>query len=125
MNGDIEVCGLGLGKSVDSWDVVGDGQVLESSTGVASGVQITDIWTSTIGVDLVNSDLNSRAGSHLSDSLGGKLVLGVLADIDVSRKFSTSALIDNVGVDLSLSDDGGILLTWADASAVSGQSLVH
>lgn len=51
---DVEVLELGLRETVDTWDVVGDSQVgLPSSQRVSGLVHITDIWASTIGIDLI------------------------------------------------------------------------
>jgi hypothetical protein len=59
---DIEVLGLGLRETVNTRDVVGDGQVLRDDTSIASLIKIAHIWTSSISIDLefVRQILDSR-----------------------------------------------------------------
>lgn len=63
-NVDSKVLGLGLRETIDTRNVVGDGQVLGNNTGVSSGVNITDVWTSSIGVDLMDGDGHNGTGLY-------------------------------------------------------------
>ena len=55
-NSDVELLGAGLGETVDTRDIVEDGQVLGDDTVVAGLDQVAGVGTSTIGVDLVDGD---------------------------------------------------------------------
>ena len=61
----------------------------------------------------------------MSDSLRRESVLRVLSDINVSRELGPSTFVYNIGGDLSISDDRGILLAGADRCAVSCQVLLN
>lgn len=76
------------------------------------------VWAGTISVDLVDRDGHLSTGRDLGNSIGGKGVLGVLSNVDVSAKLGTSTLVYDVRGDLGITDDGGILLAGADARAV-------
>lgn len=73
----------------------------------------------------MNGNLKLRAGLDLSDGLRRESVLRVLSDIDVSGKLGPSTFVYNIGSDLSISDDRGILLAGADGCAVSCQVLLN
>lgn len=72
----------------------------------------------TISVDLVDGDSHLSTGRDLGDSIGSEGVLGVLSNVDVSAKLSTSTLVGDVRGDLGITDDGGVLLARADGCAV-------
>lgn len=59
------------------------------------------------------------ASLHFGDSTCCQRILGVLAHIDVAGQLSTTALVNDVGTDLSISNDSGIQLARADSCAVS------
>lgn len=81
--------------------------------------------SSSIGVDLMHGDRYGPARLHLSDLLGRQGVLRVLANVDVTLQLGSSALIDDVCCDLRVTDQGSILLAWADGSAVPWERLDH
>lgn len=120
-NGHVEVLGLGLGETVGTGDVVGDGErgLASSTEGVTGRVHVAGIRTSAVGVDLVDSHCHGGASLDLCDGPCGQSVLGVLADIDVAANFCPSTLVGHVGVDLGVTDQRRILLARADAGAVS------
>lgn len=118
---DVEVLGLGLREAVHARNVVGDfqGGLTGGTQGVSGRVHVASKGTSAIGVDLVNRDGEFAAGLDLCDLAGGQGVLGVLADVDVAGQLRSSALVNDVGGNLGVSDQRGILLARADARAVS------
>lgn len=123
-DGHVEVCLLVLGKTVGTGDVVGHGQVLDVGVGVAGHVDVANIWSGSVGVDLMHGDGELASLGNLGDLSAGDGVLGVLANIDVASEFSTTTLVDDVCLDLSFSDDGCVLLAGADAGAVAGKCSV-
>jgi hypothetical protein len=68
---------------------------------------------------LVNRHGQLRAGLDLGDGAGSQSILRVLAHIDVARELRATAGVDNVGVDLGIADEGGVLLARVDGGAVS------
>lgn len=66
----------------------------------------------------MDRDSHLSTGRDLGNSIGGEGVLGVLPNVDVSAKLSTSTLVYDVRGDLGITDDGGVLLAGADAGAV-------
>lgn len=120
-DGHVEVLGLGLGETVGTGDVVGDGErgLAGGTEGVSGRVHVAGVRTSAVGVDLVDSHCHGGASLDLCDSPCGQSVLGVLADIDVAANFCPSTLVGHVGGDLSVTDQRRILLARADAGAVS------
>lgn len=74
--------------------------------------------TSTIGVDLMDGDRQFRAGLNLGHSVGREGILSILPDVDVAAQLRPPTLIDDVGRDLLVTDECGILLAGADAGAV-------
>jgi hypothetical protein len=122
----VKVLRLGLGESIDTGNVVLNlkRHLANETLAIRSHVEITNVWTGTICVDLVNSDLDRAALGDLSDRSCGQGILSLLADIDVAFKLSTTALIDEVGLDLSSPDQSGILLAWVDSRAIPGNSRV-
>jgi hypothetical protein len=87
-------------------------------------VHVTNVWPSSIGVDLVESDSQRSASLDLSDSSSSKLVLGVLPNINVASQLCSSTFVDDVGTDLSVTDDGCVLLARRDGCAVSCECCV-
>jgi hypothetical protein len=67
----------------------------------------------------VDCDGNLRSGLDLCDNAGSKGIFGVLANVNVSGQFGSATLIHDVGVDLGIANDGGVLLTWANTSTVA------
>lgn len=96
----------------------------ELAGSVASLVEITEIRTSTIGIDLMDSDLDLGTSLDLRHGLGGQVVFRALAHVNVALEFRASTLVDDVGPNLSISDDGSVLLAWSDAGAISGHRVV-
>lgn len=93
---------------------------LNVGVGVAALIQITHVWASTIGVDLMNSNSEFTASLNLSDLASGKGILSILADIDVTRQLGAATLVDDVGSDLCITNDSGILLARVDSDTVTG-----
>ena len=60
----------------------------------------------------------------LSDGSSGKLVFGVLSDVDVACQLCSAALVDDVRYDFRVADDGCVLLARADGGAISGKGCV-
>lgn len=54
----------------------------------------------------------------LSDLARGKCVFRILADVDIARELCSTAFVDNVGGDLSVTDDGRVLLAGTNRGAV-------
>ena len=119
LDGDVESLGLDLGQTVCAGDVVGNGQVLDVGVCVAALVEITDIRTRTIGVDLVDGNSEFTTSLNLSNLVGRDSVLSVLTNIDVTRDLSTATLVHDVGSDLGITNDGSILLARVDGDAVA------
>lgn len=71
-------------------------------------------------------DSDGHLGSclDLGDGTSRQLVLGVLTDVDVTTQLGSPTLVDEIGGDLGITNDGGILLARADGSAISCQSSV-
>lgn len=133
--------GLGLREPIGSWHVVRHSEVLEATlalfwanvacgtyrerdTGVASLIQITNVGTSTVGVNLVDGHRDLTPGLDLGDGLGRKSILGVLSDVDISRQFRAATLVDDIGLDFRIADDGGVLLAGVDGYAVAGDGRI-
>lgn len=55
-NSDVELLGAGLRETVDTGNIVEDGQVLGDDAVVAGLDQVAGIGTSTVGIDLVDGD---------------------------------------------------------------------
>jgi hypothetical protein len=85
---------------------------------LTSLVEITNIRTGAISVDLMDSNSHDCAGLNLGDLASSDSILGVLSNIDVAGQFGSSTLIDDVCVDFRVSDNSRILLTRTDTSAV-------
>jgi len=120
LDGDVESLSLDLGQTVRAGDIVGNGQVLDVGVGVAALVEITNIRTSTVSVNLVDGNSEFTTSLNLSDLVGRNSVLSVLTNIDVTRDLSTTTLVHDVGSDLSITNDGSILLARVDGDAVAG-----
>lgn len=137
----VEVHSLGLGETVGTRHIVChlERNLAGSTQRVASGVHVAlalivsfcimgircfhnevsyCVRAGTVSVDLVDRDSHLSTGRDLGNSIGGEGVLGVLPNVDVSAKLSTSTLVYDVRGDLGITDDGGILLAGADARAV-------
>lgn len=143
-----ELLGADLGQTVGAGDVVRDAQVLEVCTDVAGLVQIADVRSGAVGVDLVDGHGDHGTRLDRGDLLGGESVLALLTRIDVAVQLRPTAevyrgkndllisevfvcifsnlavhvmlLTGDVGLDLGLPDDGGVLLARADAYAITG-----
>jgi len=92
--------------------------------GLTGLVEITCIRTCSVGVDLMDGDLHDCSRLDCGDCAGSKSVLGVLANIDVARYLCSATLVDDVGGDFCVADDGSVLLARADVCAVSGNGIV-
>lgn len=116
-----------MGETVDTGDVVGDleRRLAGRAQAVSSGIHIASEGTGTVSVDLMDRHGELRAGLDLCNGSGGQGVLSVLAHIDVASNFRPSALVHNVGGNLGIANEGGILLARADARAVPCESGVN
>lgn len=74
-------------------------------------------------VDLVDRHRQLRAGFHLCDLLDGQGVLRVLANVDVALQLGSPALVDDVGRDLGVADQRGVLLAGVDGGTVPGEGV--
>lgn len=81
--------------------------------------------TSSIGIDLVHRDRHSSTRLHLGDLLGSQGILSVLANVDVTLQLCSSTLVDDVCCNFRISDQGSVLLAWADGGAVPWERLDH
>jgi len=122
---DDKVLLLGLGETERTRDVVGHLQGGEGGDGVASLVHVALEWTGAISVDLVDGDSQHGAARNLGHTASSKLVLGLLADVDVTSDLSPSAGVDDVLLDLRVADDGSILLARRDGCAVASNSRIN
>lgn len=68
----------------------------------------------------MNGNGELTASLNLSDLSSRKGVLGVLADINVTRQLSAATLVDDVGSDLCVTNDSGVLLARIDSDTVAG-----
>lgn len=93
---------------------------LNVGVGVAALIQITHVWASTIGVDLMNSNGELTTSLNLGDLSSRNGILGVFSDINVTRQLSAATLVDDVGGDLCITNDSGILLARVDSDTVAG-----
>lgn len=98
---------------------------LRDLVGIAALVEITDIWASTIRVDLVDGHSNLTASSDLRNSASRESILRVLANVDVTGQLGSAALVDNIGLNLGVADQGRILLARVDGCAVAGNLGIH
>lgn len=94
------------------------------SSSLTGLVEVTGVGPGSVRVNLVDGYGHGCSGFDLRDLACGKLVLGVLSDIDVTGQLCSSTLIYRVGGDFCVSDDGGILLARVDGRAISWESIV-
>lgn len=118
---DFEVLCLSLREAVDTGNIVLDSEVLRDDTVVTSFDQVTCVRSSSIGVNLVEGDLNLGSTLNLGNNACCKRILRVLSDVDVARQFRPAAFVYDVGRDLGISNKGSILLARADGRAISWQ----
>lgn len=111
-------------EPVHPWDIVRDSQVLADDAGIAGFVQVADVGASPVRVHLVNRDREFGPCLDRGDLARGKCVFRILADVDVAGELRPAALVDNIGLDLSVPDDGGVLLAGTDRSAVPCDILI-
>lgn len=69
----------------------------------------------------MQGDGDLGTGLDLRDRVGGEGILLALGDINVGVLLGPSAHADNVGVDLSVTDNGCVQLARVDGCAVSRQ----
>lgn len=112
---------LGLGETEGARHVVGYLQGSEGCHGIASLVHVALERSSSISIDLVDGDCQGGASRDFGHATSGEFVLSLLANIDVTGNFSSSASIDNVLSDLLVANDSGILLARRDGGAVTGK----
>lgn len=115
----LELLGLGLGQAVGAGDVVGHGHLDEIA--VAGLVNIADIGAGAVGVDLVDIHGDGGAARHLGQGARLDGLLGLGLDVDAAGLLSPAAVANNLGRDLSLADEGGVLLAGAGGGAVAGK----
>jgi hypothetical protein len=113
-----------LREPVHPWDIVRDSQVLADDAGIAGLVEVADVRASPVRVHLVDCDREFGPCLDLSDLAGGKCVFCILADVDVASELCSTALVDDIGRDLGVPDDGGVLLAGTDRRAVSCNILI-
>lgn len=70
---------------------------------------------------LTDSDGHLCPGLDLCDRSGSYCILGVLPDVDVSSQLRSSTLVHNIGRNLRISDNRGVLLARVDRRAITGQ----
>lgn len=92
---------------------------------VTSLIDITDIRTGTVRIDLVNRDGEFSPGLDLGYRILGNGDLNVFSNVNVSLELSAAALVHHVGVDFGISDDSGVLLTWVYRDAITSNGRVH
>lgn len=68
----------------------------------------------------MNSDCDRAARFNLRNLVRCQGVLGVLANVDVASNLGASALVDDVVVNLGITDNRGVLLAGVDRRAVTG-----
>lgn len=64
------------------------------------------------------------AGLDRRHLVGSKRILSVLSDVDVSSQLCSPTLVNDVRLDLGVTNDRGILLARADACAVSCNGII-
>lgn len=69
-------------------------------------------------------DGDLTTGLDLSHSVCRQGILCILPNIDISLELRAATLIHNVGLDLCIADDGGILLAGVDSDAVASDGRV-
>ena len=121
---DREVLSLSLRETVCAGNVVGDLELDEAGCCVASHVEIALVGTSAICIDLVDGDSELGALLDSRNLFGYNSLLGFASNIDVAINLCPAARVDNVLRNLAVSDDGGVLLARADASAVTSKGVV-
>lgn len=122
-DGHVEVDGLGLGETVGAGHVVLDGQVAGEDA-VGGRDEVAGKGAGAVGVDLVQGDGDLGAGLDGRDGVGADGVLLALGHVNVGVLLRPAAHADNVGVDLGVTDDGGVQLARVDGRAVSRQRSV-
>jgi hypothetical protein len=112
---------LGLGEAVDARHVVLNlkGYLATQALSVARHVEVAEVRTCAIGVDLVDRHVDRAAPGDLGDGSSGQGVLGLLSNIDVACQLGPTALVDNVSLDLGLPDQCGVLLARTDGGAIA------
>jgi len=88
--------------------------------GVASLIEIASIRPGAVGVDLVNGHGDVASRLDLRDLLFFDCILGILADVDVSAKFSPPTLIGSVCLNFCIADNCGVLLAGVYVNAFAG-----
>ena len=73
----------------------------------------------------MDGDCDHGAGLDLGHATGCELVLSLLANVNVTGQLSPAAAIDNVLLDLRITDDGSILLARRNGGAVASKSRVN
>jgi hypothetical protein len=119
LNVDGKVLLLGLRQAKGAWDVVGDLQGREGGDCIAGLIHIALKGTSSIGIDLMNCDLHDGSGLDLGHTTSGKLVLGLLSDVDVAVDLGPTTCVDDVLGNLIITDDSSILLARGNGGTVA------
>lgn len=73
----------------------------------------------------MNSDSHNSARLYSRDGSSSKLVLSVLPHVDIARQLCPSTLVNDISRDLSISDDGGVLLARTDGCAIPWEGRVN
>lgn len=119
-HGKVEILDLVLRDTVGSGHVVGDSQVLADLARVGGLVQVADIGTGAVGVDLVDCHGDLAARLDLGYGALSQRCLGVLGNVDVACKLRTAAVVDQVCLDLGIAHDDRVKLAGVDGGAVAG-----
>lgn len=69
----------------------------------------------------MNGHSHLGAGLYRRNGIGSKLILSVFANIDITSQLRPSTFVHKIGGNLSITDDGGVLLAWTDSGAISGK----
>ena len=140
---DVELLFLGLRQTIGARDVVQNSQVLGLAlvsamarttgrltylgdlVGIAALIKITDVRASTVCVDLVDGHSNLTTSSDLGNSAGRESILCVLTNVDVTGQLGSAALVDDIGFNLGVANQGRVLLARVDGCAVAGDLGIH
>ena len=107
-DGNVEILSLGLRDAIDAWHVVGDLESLADETRIARLINVANIRASTVGVDLVDCHDYVTPGPDLGDGLCRQSSFRVFGNVNIASQLCSPALVDKVGLDLGIANDGCI-----------------
>lgn len=102
---DGELLSFSLRETILSGNVVGDIELYEVGRGIAALVEITLVWASTIGVDLVDGDCERGPLLYRCYAVRDEFLLRFTTNINVTIDLSTTARVYDVGSNLAVPDD--------------------